>query len=158
MRCRYSTLTKPIQMRQICLFLLIITITSACGSSGVILENELESKNYKEVIGALNESLPKADRYAMYPNGLRGIYEDIANTIKYPRTAIENNIQGKVIVEFIVEENGEVKEARVIQSVSDELDKEALRVISELGKWYPGYKDEKPVRVCYKVPINFNLN
>ena len=145
-------------MRQLISMAIIILTISACSSSKLISKSVLKRKNYQEVMGVIDESKPKPDKYAMYPNGLKGIYEHIAKTTRYPSSAIEKNIQGKVIVEFIVEKNGQVKEAKIIESVSPELDKEALRVILSLEKFYPGFIDNKPVRVLYRQPINFKLN
>ena len=61
------------------------------------------------------------------------------------------------MVEFIVEKNGQIKEAKIIESVSAELDKEALRVILALKRFYPGFMDDMPVRILYSQPINFKL-
>jgi TonB family protein len=146
------------QMRQLISATIIILLMAACSSTKLISKHELEKKNYQEVIGVIDENKPKPDKYALYPNGLKGIYEHIAKTTRYPNSAIENNIQGKVMVEFIVEKNGQVKEAKIIESVSPELDKEALRVILALEKFYPGFMNNQPVRVIYKQPINFKLN
>ena len=146
------------KMRQLISTTIIILLITACGSTKLISKHELEKKNYQEVIGVIDESKPKPDKYALYPNGLKGIYEHIAKTTRYSNSAIENNIQGKVMVEFIVEKNGYVEEAKIIKSVSPELDKEALRVILALERFYPGFKDNKPVRLLYLQPINFKLN
>jgi len=145
-------------MRQLILSALIILTFSACSSSKLISKSELERKNYQEVIGVIDEDEPKPDKYAMYPNGLKGVYEHISKTTKYPSNAINNNIQGKVLVEYIVEKDGQVKEAKIIENVSNELDKEALRVIFALERFYPGFIDGKPVRIAYRQPINFKLN
>ncbi len=130
---------------------------SACSSSKLISKYELERKNYQEVIGDIDENKPKPDIYAMYPNGIKGIYDHIAKTTRYPRTALENKIQGRVLVEFIVEKNGIIKDVKILESVSNELDKEAIRVILALDRFYPGFKDGKPVRVSYRQPFNFKL-
>jgi len=137
--------------------MVLVLVLSACNSSKLISEQELERKNYQEVIGAIDENKPQPDTYAMYQNGLKGILDHIVKTVIYPGSAIKSNTQGEVWVEFIVETNGQVKEAKVIGSVSPELDKEALRVILQLERFHPGFKDSKPVRVMYRQPINFKL-
>jgi len=93
----------------------------------------------------------------MYPNGQRGINEHIAKTTRYPRQAMADNIQDKVFVEFIVEKDGSLSHIRILESVSPELDAEALRVIGSLDRFHPGFKDGEPVRILYKQPINFKL-
>jgi hypothetical protein len=83
---------KTKRMRQLISSAFIILIISACSSSKLISKHELERKNYQEVIGVFDDNKPKPDKYAMYPNGLKGIYEHIAKTTKYPSNAIKNNI------------------------------------------------------------------
>ncbi|MFW5872859.1 MAG: energy transducer TonB [bacterium] len=145
-------------MKQLISTAIIILLMISCSSTKLISKHELKKKNYQEVIGVILENQLKPDKYALYPNGLKGIYEHIAKTTRYPISARENNIQGQVVVEFIVEKNGQVKEAKILESVSSELDEEALRVILSLERFYPGFKDALPVRVCYRQPISFKLN
>jgi TonB family protein len=145
-------------MRQLISTAFIILIISACSSTKLISKHELEKKNFQEVIGVSDENKPKPDKFTLYPNGLKGIYEHIAKTTRYPDNAFKNSIQGRVMVEFIVEKDGQVKEAKIIENISSDLDKEALRVILSLKRFYPGFKDGKPVRILYRQPINFKLN
>ena len=77
--------------------------------------------------------------------------------MKYPVEAINKKEQGKVIVQFIVSENGEVSEPKIIRSVSPALDKEACRVVLAMPKWNPGKLKGKPVAVRYMLPITFRL-
>ena len=71
--------------------------------------------------------------------------------------ALENGIQGKVFVEFVIEKDGSITNVRVLRSVDPSLDKEAIRVVSSMPKWKPGKQRGKAVRVSYTVPINFKL-
>ena len=82
----------------------------------------------------------------------------LRKNIKYPRICQENNIQGRVLVTFIVNKDGAIVDPEVVKSVNPSLDKEALRVISGMPKWKPGSQRGKPVRVKYTVPVNFRLN
>ena len=77
--------------------------------------------------------------------------------VKYPKSAIESGVQGRVVVEFIIEKNGEVSSAKVVKSVSDALDAEAVKVVSASPKWKPGMKSGAPVRVKMAIPIEFKL-
>ena len=81
----------------------------------------------------------------------------IAKNVKYPMIAQENNIQGKVFVQFVIEKDGSVSDVKVARSVDPSLDKEAIRVVKAMPKWKPGKQRGKPVRVSYTVPINFQL-
>lgn len=81
----------------------------------------------------------------------------IARTLQYPEIAAENGVQGKVIVQFVVEKDGSITKATVVRGVDASLDKEALRVINKMDKWQPGKQGGKPVRVKYTLPIQFKL-
>jgi protein TonB len=92
-----------------------------------------------------------------FPGGEMALRAFIANAIKYPVIAQENEIQGKVYVTFVVGKDGSVKNAVIARGVDASLDKEALRVVNTLPKWEPGKQRGKPVNVSYTVPINFVL-
>ena len=78
----------------------------------------------------------------------------IAENFEYPELARQLNIQGKVIVEIIIETDGEVNDIRVSQSVDELLDNEAIRVMKLLPKFIPAQKDGKSISVSYEIPIN----
>lgn len=79
----------------------------------------------------------------------------MSRNIKYPTKAIENKIQGRVIVQFVVNKDGSISGAKVVRSVDPDLDKEALRVINSMPKWKPGMQKGEPVSVKFTVPIVF---
>ena len=81
----------------------------------------------------------------------------IQKNVNYPQSAIENEEQGRVTVNFIVDENGKVKDAKVVKGVSPALDAEALRVISESPDWTPATQGGKKVPVAYSVPVTFTI-
>ena len=81
----------------------------------------------------------------------------LSKNIKYPTTAQENGIQGRVIVQFVVNTDGSITEPKVVRGVDPELDAEALRVISIMPKWKPGKQKGEAVRVKYTIPVMFRL-
>ena len=81
----------------------------------------------------------------------------LANTVTYPLPERQNSVQGRVIVSFIVEKNGTLSEIKVIQSVSRNMDAEAIRAIRKSPKWIPGIQFGRQVRERRLVPINFTL-
>jgi TonB family protein len=83
--------------------------------------------------------------------------EYLTKTFQYPKVARENNIEGRVVVKFVVDEDGSIANARVVKSVDNSLDAEALRVISEMPHWRPGMQNGVTVRVFFKLPIVFRL-
>ncbi|KQN38115.1 hypothetical protein ASE92_01340 [Pedobacter sp. Leaf41] len=93
-----------------------------------------------------------------FPGGISKFYEYLSKTIKYPKLAQENNVQGKVFLSFIVEKDGSLSDALITRGLGSGLDEEALRVINGSPKWNPGITDGKPVRVKYNINVNFTLN
>ena len=92
-----------------------------------------------------------------FPGGNAELMSFLAKNIKYPTIAQENGTQGRVIVQFVVEKDGSIADARVARGVDPYLDKEALRVIKSMPHWIPGKQNGKPVRVKYTVPVMFKL-
>ncbi len=84
--------------------------------------------------------------------GLRGIQLKI----RYPEKARKVRIQGRVILQFVVDENGDIRDLRVVQSVSPEIDEEAMRVLRP-ARFKPGILDGKPVKVKMSIPVTFRL-
>ncbi len=77
--------------------------------------------------------------------------------LKYPESALRDGVQGRVTVEFIVEKDGKVTNVRVVKGVSDELDAEAVKVVSASPKWKPGKVNGEKVRTSITIPVEFRL-
>ena len=92
-----------------------------------------------------------------YPGGMSEMMRYMIENVRYPKEAFEANVQGRVLVQFIVNETGEVSDACVVQGVEEHLDKEALRVISSMPDWTPGKQGGKTVKVKYTIPVMFML-
>lgn len=93
-----------------------------------------------------------------FPGGLNAMYSYLGKNIKYPSLAKENNIQGTVYIQFIVEKDGSITDVVVGKGKHKTLDTEALRVVSAMPKWTPGKVGNKNVRVRFTLPVNFVLN
>jgi protein TonB len=92
-----------------------------------------------------------------FPGGDLALRKFLANSVKYPAIAIENAIQGKVFVNFVVDKNGSISNVSIARGVDPSIDKEAIRVVKSMPKWIPGKQGGQAVRVSYTVPINFVL-
>lgn len=104
-----------------------------------------------ELVFFIVEDMPE------FPGGDLALRKYIANSVKYPEGAVENGIQGKVYVTFVVTKDGSIANTKIARGVDPLLDKEALRVINSLPKWKPGKQRGTAVNVSYTVPINFVL-
>lgn len=92
-----------------------------------------------------------------FPGGIEALRAFIKATIKYPAAALENGIQGKVYVKFVVTKTGGVANATVARGVDPILDKEAIRVVESMPNWKPGKQNGQNVDVYYTIPVNFQL-
>lgn len=92
-----------------------------------------------------------------FPGGDKARSEYISNNLKYPQTAIEKGVQGRVFVGFIVEPDGSISNVKVLRSLGSGCDEEAMRVIKSMPKWEPGKQGGQAVRVNYQIPVNFSL-
>jgi len=104
-----------------------------------------------------NKVFDVVEQMPSFPGGQGALMQYLSSNIKYPVVAEENGIQGRVIIQFVVEKDGSVTDVHVAKSVDPSLDKEAVRVVKSMPKWIPGKQNGAPVRVKYTVPVTFRL-
>mgnify|MGYP002508135070 FL=1 len=92
-----------------------------------------------------------------FPGGMAGLMQNLMKNLKYPESAIKNDIQGSVIVRFVINKDGSIGEANVLRGVDPALDAEAIRVVKNLPNFIPGKMGGKPVAVWYTLPISFKM-
>ena len=105
----------------------------------------------KEEVFMVAEQMPE------FPGGMKEMLKFLQENVKYPENAMKNNVQGRVIVQFVVEKDGTPTEFKVLRSVDPDLDAEALRVMKAMPKWKPGMQKGQVVRVKFTVPVSFKL-
>jgi TonB family protein len=91
-----------------------------------------------------------------FKGGDIGLYQYLTKNIHYP--AGEKNVEETVYINFIIEKDGSVKHARIMRSIGERFDKEALQVINNMSKWQPGSKKGNAVRVQMNIPVRFALH
>lgn len=94
---------------------------------------------------------------AKYPNGVKGIHELISKKLIYPEAAVDAMIEGRVLVIYLVDVDGFVKNVRVHSSAHPILDREAVRIIESMERWIPATYKGKKVKSEYMQPIRFKL-
>ena len=112
---------------------------------------EVEPEPEEEEIFMVVEDQPE------FPGGTAALLEYLRKNIKYPAICRENNIQGRVIVQFVVDKTGRVGEVKLVRTVDKDLDNEAVRVCKSLPKFTPGRQNGQPVSVWYTLPVTFKL-
>lgn len=115
-----------------------------------VVEEEVEEESEQQIFTVV-EKQPE------FPGGTAELFKYLSKAIKYPVIAQENGIQGRVVCSFVVNRDGSIVDIQVMRGVDPSLDKEAIRVISEMPKWKPGEQRGKPVRVRFILPVQFRL-
>ena len=104
-----------------------------------------------------NKVFDVVEQMPSFPGGMGALMSWLSQNMKYPPIAAENGVQGRVIVQFVVEKDGSITDVRVAKSVDPSLDKEAARVVKAMPHWIPGKQTGSAVRVKYTVPVTFKL-
>lgn len=116
----------------------------------VVKEPEPEKPVEEEIFVAVEQQ-------AEFPGGMAALMKWLGNNIRYPEAAQQNDIQGKVIVKFVVEKDGSIGAATILKGVDKDLDREALRVVKKMPKWQPGKNNGVAVRSYFNLPVTFKL-
>ena len=117
-----------------------------------MIEHVADFGEYGEENTGESEIFQVVEDMPSFPGG--NVSKWIAKNVKYPVLAMENGIQGKVFIQFVIERDGSITDVKVVRGVDASLDKEAVRVVQSMPKWKPGKQRGKPVRVAYTLPIN----
>ena len=104
-----------------------------------------------------NKVFTAVEQMPQFPGGEAELMKYIQKNLKYPPVAMENNIQGRVVVQFVVTKTGKIGEVKVARGKDPDLDKEAVRVVKSLPDFIPGKMNGQSVNVWYTLPITFKL-
>lgn len=106
-----------------------------------------------------DEPATVVDEPADFPGGKAGLKKFLEDNLSYPQVAVEEEIQGKVYLRFVVDKHGEISRVTVVRGIADcpDCDKEAVRVVKKMPKWSPGKNGGKAVDSYFNLPITFKL-
>ena len=116
----------------------------------IVKEPEPEKPKEEEIFVAVEQQ-------AEFPGGQSALMKWLSNNIRYPEAAQQNDIQGRVVVKFVVEKDGSIGHAEIARGVDKDLDREALRVVNKMPKWQPGKNNGVAVRSYFNLPVTFRL-
>ena len=132
--------------------LIFMSLMATCCLTTVLAQKTVVSqKDQKEEPFDVVEDMPA------FPGGMEAMIQFISNNIQYPADAQKQKVDGRVLVNFVVEKDGSITEVKVIKPAFPSLDAEAIRVVKAMPKWKPGYQRGQAVRVQFTMPINFSL-
>ena len=112
----------------------------------------------KTVVSQTNQKVfDTVEQMPEYPGGMQAMIEFLQTNMKYPEDAAKQKVEGRVMVQFVVETDGSVTDVHVAKQVFPSLDAEAIRVVQAMPKWTPGKEKGRVVRVKYNLPIVFRM-
>ena len=124
---------------------------------------DYEEEKKPELIGVVVKTVPDTpfdvvEQMPEFPGGQEALMQFLRQEVKYPKEAFKDGVQGRVVVQFVVEKDGSISEVEVVKKVNEHLDAEAVRVVNAMPKWKPGKQKGENVRVKYTLPISFRLS
>ena len=128
----------------------MLTSYSTIQAQVVIEDNAVVNEDESQIFVFVEE-------YPEFPNGEENLYKYLGSNIKYPHEALENGIQGTVVVKFVVEKDGSISNVKAVRKIGGGCDEEAVRVVKRMPRWKPGKQSGKPVRTEFTLPIQFKL-
>ena len=159
-RIRMMTMNKSSRWKQlralavvpvIALALLAFANPTTHSTATRVSTSQTDGNKSKKVYNSV-EQMPE------FPGGIAAMMNYLTQNIQYPANAAKNRVEGRVVLQFVVEKDGQIGEVKIARSVDPELDAEAVRVVKSMPSFEPGLQDGKPVAVWYTLPISFKLS
>jgi protein TonB len=127
-------------------------------TDGIVTEEVIIAENPEPEIPAETKPFIVVEEPPEYPGGTTALLKYISENLIYPPVAQENNIQGRVILKFVVNSDGSADRIEILRSIDPLLDNEAMRVVSTLPRFKPGKQGGVPVPVWFTLPVVFKIN
>lgn len=158
--------------KNITLSALILALSLMTSNLQAQVSDLIQSRGRELMITDINEALPNntdeeddyeyvfmlVDQMPEYPGGIKALIQFISDNLQYQSVALQNGDQGRVLVRFVVTKDGSVSRATVLQTTTtEELNKEALRVVNAMPKWVAGKQNGVNVNTYFTIPIVFRL-
>jgi TonB family protein len=149
------------------LFLAIVTANQCCTDQQPLQSeiekvfpkpSEVQTKDSSTTASETSETpLEVAEIMPEFPGGTEALLSFIKDNLEYPQKAIDGQTEGRVIIRFVVNSNGEISDPTILKGINKNLDQAAIDVINKLPRWKPGQQDGQPVSVQFTLPIVFKL-
>lgn len=115
-------------------------------------ENHVETPHELE-----DETFTIVEQMPEFPGGAAEMMKFISRNIQYPAIAKENNIEGRVVIGFVIDKNGFIRDPEIKRDIGAKCGEEALRVVRNMPQWTPGYQKGEAVNVHFNLPVRFKL-
>jgi len=136
--------------------LAVITIASANTTAMRAMPGVIQLEQTQ--VQPQDSTYTKVDQMPEFPGGIPALMEFLSQNIKYPESAKNEHIQGRVFISFVISDEGIVKDINILKGLHVDMDNEAVRVVRAMPKWKPGVHEGKNVNVLFNLPIHFKLS
>ena len=131
----------------------LILILCFISLSGRIVSQDLDTAKFNFKV----EPFYFVEKMPAFPGGYESMISFIESHLIYPESAKKDKIEGTVVVQFVVDSNGYIVRPKINKSLTNDCDKEALRIIKIFPRWEPGVHNNKPVNISFTLPVRFKL-
>lgn len=142
--------------------LMLTMLLCACDKSDLFIEPNEEISEaiqvFEEPVTSIDQVFMIVEKPPSYPGGMQAWQNHLGSTLRYPKEAKMNGIEGAVYLSFIVDKTGELRDMEVVKRVGHGCDEEALRVLMESENWNPGLEKGKAVNTKMQIRIVFRLS
>jgi TonB family protein len=145
-------------MRKLILLAATISLGFAASAQNGIVRTTNPDRIDDQPIRAEDQTFTAVEQMPEFPGGIAALTQFLNTNIHYPETARKNNVEGRVIVKFVVTRGGKIANAKVMRDIGSGCGEEALRVVNAMPDWRPGKQNGMAVNVYYTLPISFKLS
>jgi len=138
-------------MKRVSLLLCLLFSVALTAQNNKPTDSEIIDLQFAEDVHVLVDKMPE------YPGGKKAMFAYITKNMKFPDSAREKNISGVVVVNCVINEEGEITNIRLRRKINPQLDREAMRLIKAMPNWEPGRKQGKLVKVSVDIPVKFKI-
>jgi TonB family protein len=145
----------PLQKSRSIKFLFIFSLVLACAYSSSVYALQFPISTCQNLTVDSVCKIP--DKMPRFPGGDKGLLDFLTKNVRYPLYAQQKRIEGKVILQFIINAEGKVEKVSILRGVCPSINKEAMRVVNSMPDWIPGELNGKKIAVYYTLPVSFKL-
>lgn len=138
--------------------LFVVSAVISCASKNEVTVEEIQNSPKVEEVSSASTVFDKVDRYPEFPGGMDGLAKFIQENLKYPEVAKTNEIEGRVLVEFVILKSGEIDAVVLKKGIGSGCDEAAIELIKSMPEWKPGMLNEKLVNVKLVLPIVYKMS
>lgn len=140
-------------MKKFLFLLCIMLFSTILVSAQVHAGDDINDQDYND-----EQIYEKPDKIAQFPGGMDAYVRWMSANFQYPEKALRDNVEGRVLLSFIVDKKGFINNIKVLHSLSPECDKEAVRMVKAMPRWFAAEHQGRKVNCRYVMPVVFKLN